>query len=211
MTIDKPIAVVLCALALQLTSAMAQVDEPSPAAPDPNWPCDQVLVPRVAAAVVWDGPPVDGLAWREVAPVADLVARITPSATSEAAASAAIAAFADGVGAPDRDRLLTLAFAGVLEVLNQDRQVLIEGIKRYSRDQAQRAETLGDELDQLVRLEQDPSAAAAAARDELKKRLTLEERAFDEREKSLPFLCTRPVVVEQRLGFLARTIAGHLQ
>ena len=77
-------------------------------------------------------------------------------------------------------------------------------------DQARRAAALGDELDELVRLEKDSSAAAVQGRDALKKRLTLEERAFDEREKSLPFLCARPVVVEQRLGFLARTIAGHL-
>lgn len=106
--------------------------------------------------------------------------------------------------------MLALAFAGVLEVLNQDRATLIDGIKRYARDQSRRAEALGQQLDRMVQLEKDDSDAAALARQELKKQLTIEERAFDERERAIPFLCTRPVAVERRLGFLARTISGHL-
>ena len=179
-----------------------------PLSQDPAWPCDQALVPQIAAAVVWDGPPVEGLAWRENQPVVALVDQIAPPATTEAAATAAISAFAAGLPPAETERMLTLAFAGVLEVLNRDRQVLMDGIKRYSLDQSRRAAALGEALDQLVRLEQDPSPTAAEQRAALKKRLTLEERAFDEREKSFPYLCTRPVVVEQRLGFLARTIAG---
>ncbi|HYN77266.1 MAG TPA: hypothetical protein VES73_05685 [Lamprocystis sp. (in: g-proteobacteria)] len=175
---------------------------------DPAWPCDQALVPQIAAAVVWDGPPVDGLAWRNSEQVVALVGQVAPPATTEAAATAAITAFAAGLPTQNKERMLTLAFAGILEVLNRDRQVLMDGIKRYSLDQTRRAAALGEELDQLVRLEQDPSPTAAEQREALKKRMTLAERAFDEREKSFPYLCTRPVVVEQRLGLLARTIAA---
>ena len=37
------------------------------AAGDRDWPCEQALVPEVAAAVVWDGPSVEGLGdrWAE--------------------------------------------------------------------------------------------------------------------------------------------------
>ena len=38
----------------------------------------------------------------------------------------------------------------------------------------------------------------------------MEERIFDDRERSIRFLCLRPVAVEERLGVLARMIAGHL-
>lgn len=60
----------------------------------------------------------------------------------------------------------------------------------------------------MVALGRDRSEPAARAREALKQRLALEERVCDEREKSITFLCTRPVVIEQRLGLLARTIAG---
>jgi hypothetical protein len=106
--------------------------------------------------------------------------------------------------------MLTALFAGVLEVLNQDRAKLIDGIKRYSRDQQRRADALGEKLNDMVRLEQDDSDAARAELAELTRALELEQRVFDEREKFIGYLCARPIVVEQRLGFLARTIAGYL-
>lgn len=209
MTLFRPLILTLCALVLALTAAPGAADEDAQAA-DPDWPCDQILVPRIAAATLWDGPPVDGLAWRETAPVADLVGRLTQPGLSEEAAGSAVAAFAQGLAPADKAPLLTLVFAGVLEVLDQERAHQLDGIRRYSQDQARRAEALGLELDQMVVLERDPSEAAAKERAALKERLTLEERVFDEREKSIGFLCTRPVVLEQRLGFLARTIAGFM-
>lgn len=179
---------------------------------DPDWPCEQALVPEVAAAVVWDGPPVEGLQrdWRQEPDVRALVERITRPQAGEAQAQEAIDAFAAGLAPGDKDRKLTLAFAGVLETLNQDRGTLISGIKRYSRDQARRAEALGGELDAMVRLEQDTSDSGREQLEALKKRLELEQRIFDERERTIPYLCLRPVAVEQRLGFLARALAAYL-
>lgn len=179
---------------------------------DPDWPCEQALVPQVAAAVVWDGPPVDGLQrdWHAEPGVRALVEGITRPQASEAQAQQAIDVFAAGLPPGDKDRMLTLAFAGVLETLNQDRGTLISGIKRYSRDQARRAQALGGELDEMVRLEQDTSDSGREQLEALKKRLELEQRIFDEREQTIPYLCLRPVAVEQRLGFLARALAAYL-
>jgi hypothetical protein len=210
MTAIRSLVLALCAIAPGLTAlGVLAADEPS-ATQDPDWPCEQALVPQVSAAVVWDGPPVEGIAWRDVPQVAALVAQIAPSAPGDRATEATIAAFAGSLSQTDRERMLTLAFAGVLDVLNRDRATLIDGIKRYAQDQSRRAETLGEELDKMVQLEKDDSESAAQARQELKQRLTLEERAFDERERSIQFLCTRPVAVERRIGLLARTISGYL-
>lgn len=177
-----------------------------------DWPCEQVLVPEVSAAVVWAGPPVDdiGQSRRSIPRVADVVERITAPTSSPEAAEAAIGSFAASLDPSDRNAALTALFAGVLETLNGERGMMIEGIKRYSRDQARRAEALGEKLDDMVRLEQDPSDAARAELEALTKTLEIEQRVFDERERSIEFLCTRPVAVEQRLGFLAREIAAHL-
>lgn len=214
MTLPRQLLTAL--LVARLTCAMAADPVPSvpppPADKNPDWPCEQALVPEISAAVVWDGPPVEKLrhAWRDVPAVAALVAQVSSPGFSEEGAKAAIAAFAASEKGGDKDRMLTLLFAGVLETLNADRRTLINGIERYSRDQARRAEDLGNQLDQMVRLEQDPSPAAQQQMRDLKRRLELEQRVFDERERSINYLCLRPVAVEQRLGFLARTIAEHL-
>ena len=162
--------------------------------------------------MVWDGPSIDvlGQGWRSVPGVEDLVRQLTAPNSSPEAAGAAIDAFASELESPGKDRVLTGLFAGVLETLNDERSMLIDGIKRYSRDQGRRAEALGDKLNEMVRLEQDTSDAARAQLEALTKTLEIEQRVFDEREKSIEFLCTRPIAVEQRLGFLAREIAAHL-
>ncbi len=196
----------VCAAVLGLTAGQGA------AGPDTDWPCEQALVPEVPAAAVWDGPALDGIgsAWRDDPAVAALVQRIAGPRVTESEAERAIESFASGLESGSRDRMLALAFAGVLDTLNRDRNTLISGIKRYSRDQQRRAEVLGKELDEMVRLEQDPSESAAGQLAALSQRLELEQRMFDEREKTIPYLCTRPIAVEQRIGFLARTLAVYL-
>ncbi|MGA7980138.1 MAG: hypothetical protein WCA32_07890 [Chromatiaceae bacterium] len=214
MTAPRIILAVLLVSNLTLAAAADEVPQGAreTAGEDPDWPCEQALVPEISAAVVWDGPSVEGLkqSWQNVSAVAALVKQISSPKFSEEGAKAAVASFAAEQKPEDKNRMLTLVFAGVLEQLNDDRDMLIEGVKRYSRDQARRADALGDELDQMVRLEQDPSPGAAQQLAELRKRLELEQRVFDDREKSINYLCLRPVAVEQRLGFLARTIAEYL-
>ncbi len=212
MTVADALRCSICASALWLASVPLAGAAGDESGQDPDWPCEQALVPEVAAAVVWDGPPIDTVdqAWRGDPAVLALVERITPPQVTEAQAQQAVEAFVSGLVPADKDRALTVAFAGVLSTLNQDRRHLISGIKRYSRDQARRAESLGAELDEMVRLEQDASELGRQRLDALKRRLELEQRIFDEREKTMPFLCQRPVEVEQRLGFLARTLAAYL-
>jgi hypothetical protein len=177
-----------------------------------DWPCEQALVPEVSAAVVWAGPPPEGLerSWREVPEVAALVERVAAPGVDPAAAEAAIAAFARGLPEEALERRLTLLFAGVLETLNAERTRLLQGIRRYSRDQERRAGELGDLLTEMVRLEQAPAGDAGERLAELRRQIEWEQRVFDERERSIQYLCTRPVAVEQRLGALARAIAAHL-
>lgn len=198
----------LCVLGLLAVQVSAESGNPQ--AQDSDWPCEQILVPQVAAAVIWDGPPVEGIAWRGDPRVADLVSRIAPSSVPLATAESAIADFAKTLSPEKKSGVLTKVFAGLLDTLNRDRATLIDGIRRYARDQAARAENLGGELDRMVQLEKESSPAVEAERAALKARLTMEERVFDERERAFPYLCSRPVAVEQRLGALARAISTQM-
>lgn len=177
------------------------------------WPCEQAFVPEVSAAVVWDGPSVDGLArqWDRDSEITALVRRLTSRRIDASEVEALVESFAAAQPPDDRNHRLTLLFAGVLQVLNADRHKLNTGILRYSRDQQHRAEVLGDHLAEVARLESSTSDDARRQLAEMRARIEFEQRVFDDRERSIPFLCTRPRVVEQRIGELARMIAYHLE
>src|SRR6185312_17335278 len=117
---------------------------PAAAAPGGNtagendWPCEQRLVPVIAAATVWDGPSLDKIGdWRSEPAVAALVQRISPRSVDEAAGSAAIAAFVKELPSDRaaRERLVTLAFAGLLEETNRERGFVINRIKELDERQ----------------------------------------------------------------------------
>lgn len=139
-----------------------------------------------------------------------MVGELTPAKMKADSADQTVARAVQGLPVEEKDHLLTLVFAGVLDELNHDRARLIDGIKRYSRDQARRAEAIGKALDELTRLEQDAAPESQAKAEGMRKDLQMQERIFDERERSVRYLCLRPVAVEERLGVLARVIASHL-
>ncbi len=194
-------------LLLLLTSHVVSASE------ERDWPCEQVYVPEVSAAVVWDGPNIDGVLdqWRQQADVEALVRQLTARRAAAADAEPAIEAFAKQQPPAERNGKLTLLFAGVWQSLNADRRKLNNGILRYARDQQQRAEKLDAHLVEMVRLENDPSAQAGEKLSALRKQVDIEQRVFDDRERTIPFLCTRPRVLEQKLGELARSIAYQLE
>ncbi|MGB5737686.1 MAG: hypothetical protein WBM40_24930 [Thiohalocapsa sp.] len=200
-------------IALGVGVIMGATAVPSFADENPDWPCEQALVPEISAAVVWDGPSVEGMSeqWQSDAEVSELVGRLVARGADPAASDALIETFAGAQPPGERDRRLTLLFAGVLDRLNADRSMLNDGILRYSRDQERRARVLDTHLAELVELESDPSPDAAKRLADLQEQLLMEQRIFDDREKTIPFLCTRPRAVEQRIGELARGIAAWLE
>ena len=86
-------------------------------AENPNWPCEQAFVSEVSAAVVWDGPSVEGLEgqWESDPEISGLVVRLTARGTDTADDEPLIETFAAAQPPADRDARLTLLFAGVLE------------------------------------------------------------------------------------------------
>ncbi len=181
---------------------------------NPDWPCAQILVPEIPAAVVWAGPSIEGMqkTWEQDTEVASLVRRLTSRDYVIDNADGEIGEFAAKQPANEREHKLTLLFAGIHQTLNEARSKKLDGIILYSQGQAQRADRLSRDLDEMVRLQdnEDPSPAAQERLAMMQKEMELKQRMFDEREMSIQHLCTRPVVIEQKLGALARTIAYYL-
>lgn len=178
----------------------------------PDWPCEQILVTEVPAAVVWAGPSIAGMdrLWEQDKETKKLVEQLVSPYYDLDAADAQIADFSSKQDPAKKDHKLTLLFAGVIQTLNDARKKKLDGIMKYARGQAVRANRLSEELDEMVQLQEDPSQAAQERLALMEKEMEIKQRMFDEREAFMQHLCTRPMVIEERLGILARSIAYYL-
>jgi hypothetical protein len=178
---------------------------------DPDWPCIQRKVPEISAGMVWAGPPAEGLEqqWRAEAEVAALAQRIAARSTSVEDGKKAIEAFAARLAA-GKDHKLTLLFAATLDAVNAERDSIIKGIQRYARRQAKLAERIQHLIEELNQLHDDGTEDQKDRRRELEERHLWDTRIYEERERSLGYICEQPVLLEQRIFTLAREIMLYL-
>lgn len=168
---------------------------------DPDWPCIQRLVPRISAPQVWAGPdpgPAPGQGNIEVSRLASkLAARRTPMSDAEKL----VEDFAESQPKEAINEKLTALFGRTLQIINRDRASIIAGIKRFSQRQQALAARIRETRAQLQQISSDDTDNA-----ELMELLEWDTRIFDERERSMTYLCEQPVLLEQRAFTLGRTI-----
>ena len=174
---------------------------------DPDWPCVQRKVPEISAGMVWAGPPVEELkrSWKDDAEVSQLAGTLAARRTDIEAAKTAVADFAAGLGT-DRNERLTLLFAATLDIVNRERASIISGIGRYTRRQRALAERIGRVDGEIKAL----PASDTEKREELEQQRLWDTRIYEDRERSLTYICEQPVLLEQRVFTLAREIMGQL-
>jgi hypothetical protein len=177
----------------------------------PDWPCNQVKVPEISVAAVWAGPPIDdvGNAWEEDAAIKDFVARLAARRTPLEEAQKAISAVITGTES-ERQKKAKLLFAGLFTTLNHERSEVMQGIERYFRKQKEFAAQIRSTILQLHELQDRPDADQGRV-DELTNRVEWDTRVFEERRKTINFVCEVPVLIEQRLFALARAIQQSLE
>lgn len=177
----------------------------------PDWPCAQIKVPEISVAAVWSGPSIDdvGTAWESDPALRNLVARLAARRTPLDAAEAAISEFISG-DAADRQGKGKLLFAGLFTLLNQERSQVMNGLERFSRQQAAFANRIRVEISELREL-QDTLGGDERKLDELANRIDWDTRIFEERRKTISYACEVPVLIEQRLFALARAIQQAIE
>ena len=177
----------------------------------PDWPCNQIKVPELSVAAVWAGPSIDDAenAWQEDPAVRDLVTRLAARRTPLDEAEKEISYFISG-DAAQRQQKAKLVFAGLFKSLNQERTEVMNGIERFSRRQKEFADKIRSEVLQLRDL-QDAAAHDQSKADEMANRIEWETRIFEERRKTIGFVCEVPVLIEQRLFALAREIQQSIE
>jgi hypothetical protein len=172
----------------------------------PDWPCNQIKVPELSAAAVWAGPPIDdvGDAWQKDLTIRDLAAQVAARRTPQDEAEKAIADyFAAATG--DKQTKAKLLFAGVFTTLNRERTVVMNGIERFARLQKQSAERIRDEISEMRALQDAPNRDEAKVED-LGNKINWETQVFADKRKTISYVCEVPIIIEQRLGALARAI-----
>jgi hypothetical protein len=177
---------------------------------NPDWPCVQVKVPEVSLAAVWAGPPLDdvGTAWQQDPKVKEMVERLAARRVPLEEAQKLAAEFLQAAG--DRKEAGKLLFAGLFDTLNRLRSEIIVGIERYTRRQREFAGRIRADTLKLREMQaaasQDPKRA-----EEIAQQLEWETRIFEDRRRTISSVCEVPVLVDQRLFALGRTIQEAME
>jgi hypothetical protein len=199
---------VAMAVAIELTlQGMALAADPR----FPDWPCNQVKVPEISVAAVWAGPSIDdvGNAWEDDAAIRELVARLAARRTPLDDAQKTISDVITGTES-ERQKKAKLIFAGLFKTLNQERGEVMQGIERYFRKQKEFSDQIRSTILQLRELQNRPDPDQSRI-DELTNRVEWDTRIFEERRKTMNFVCEVPVLIEQRLFALSRSIQQSLE
>jgi hypothetical protein len=192
-------------LGLAFAAAVTAYSAP-PRAEDPDWPCQQRLVPKLTAAAYWNGPALGGLDdWRADPEIADLVRRLAPRRVTTQEGLLEIAAFIRTVS-NDRPRRLTLAFRGLLEETDRQRAGLIEELKEIGRRQHELADLVARLATELNAGPPDARGEVAAKRIDLQQRHDFTARNFEEIQRTIRYACETPVELDARLGAWARAL-----
>jgi hypothetical protein len=193
------------ALGLVFAAAVNAHSAP-PRAEDPDWPCQQRLVPKLTAAAYWNGSALESLGdWRAAPEVADLVRRLAPRRVSTQEGLSEIATFVRIVS-NDRPRRLALVFRGLLEETDRERAGLIEELKEIGRRQHELANLVARLATELNAIPPDARGEAAAKRIDLQQRRDFTARNFEEIQRTIRYACETPVELDARLGVWARAL-----
>jgi hypothetical protein len=203
-------ALAAAALAALLLTGLATAPSPAVAATGGDWPCVQRKVPRLSIGQMWTGPLVDG-DWQADAAIRDLAPRLASRRLPVEEAGPLIDAFAETAGA-DKTQKLALLFAGTFEIIDRDRATVVAGIERYSKRQQALAAKIGDDSRKVAELRRasDGSNPALDRIEDAQVALDWDMRIYEERERSLTYVCEVPVLYEQRAFAIAKLIAAKL-
>lgn len=194
----------IISMGLAASSVLAAAEEV-----DPDWPCIQRLLPEIAGGMIWSGPPLDETtkesdADRILKALADeLAARRVPIEDAERQ----IGSFAAELDGASKAPRLTNLFKVTLNVINKDRTSIINGIKKFSRGQRNLADKIKAKNQEIETIDR----SEILKLDTLRAERDWDIRIFEDRRRSLAYLCEQPVLLEQRAFALARAITGHLE
>jgi len=177
----------------------------------PDWLCVQAKVPEISVAAVWSGPPLDDAEkeWMNDPRIKDLVPRLAPRRVLIEDAKKIITDFMTG-NADEREEKGTLLFAGLFERLNRERTEIMNGIERLGRRQKEFAEKIRSDISELHKL-RDTINPDEAKVQEISNQVEWSTRIFEDRRRTVRYVCEVPTLIEQRLFALSRSVQQAME
>ncbi len=177
----------------------------------PDWPCVQPKVPQMSVAAMWDGPSIAdvGNSWQDDPALKEIVVRLAARRTPLDAAQKAIAGFITGSTAEKQDKAKNL-FAGLFDTLSQERSEVMSGIERLARNEKELADKIRSDVDMLHELEDKPGEDESKVT-ALASQVEWSTRIFEDRRKTIRYVCEVPTTIEQRVFALGRAIKQSLE
>jgi hypothetical protein len=172
----------------------------------PDWPCEAPKVPELSAAAMWDGPSIAdvGDTWQNDPKVRDLVGLVAARRTPMDAAQKAVAEFLAEKPAEREQRAKEL-FAGVFDTLNEERNEVMDGLERTARKEMDLGGKIKSDVGEMRTLQDQPNADQAKIK-ALSDEILWSTRIFEDRRKTIRYVCEVPGTIEQRVFALARAI-----
>ena len=195
-----------------LIGFLAGLAAPAAAKPadDPDWPCAQRRTGTISAAAVWSGPDLASAGrWDDDSEAAALARKLASRRTPIADADGLIDDFAAKAGAEKAARL-TRVFAGVLDLINIERDRVVAGVVRYAQGQNRLAEKIRAEADKVSDEQESKEVSSPEALEEAQSGLKWDKRIFEDRSHALSYVCETPILLERRAFDIARKIEQRL-
>jgi hypothetical protein len=176
-----------------------------------DWPCAQPKVPQMSVAAMWDGPSIAdvGNSWQDDPKIKDLVVRLAARRTPLDAAEKTISAFITG-GAAERQDKAKLLFAGLFDTLSEQRSEIMSGIERVARKQKELADKVRSDTAELRELQDKPDQDQTKV-SALASQVEWSTRIYEDRRKTIRYVCEAPATIDQRTFALARAIRKALE
>jgi hypothetical protein len=191
-------------------SGTTTVYAPSTPKEEVRWPCPQPRVSSISPGTIWSGPdPALGKDWDDDNDTAALAQKLASRRTALEEVDPLVADFAKQAGA-EKSKKLTRLFVGVLDIINENRNKILEGIMRYAQGQERLAERMRDESDKISEAQDEATATVGVAIDQKNKDFAWDQRIFKERKQALAYVCETPSILERRAYEVGKRIQAQL-
>ncbi len=178
---------------------------------DPDWPCDQLLVPKLSAGSYWAGtiPAVPQPNWRDDPSYSRMVETLADRATPDDQAVKLAVTYIRHQPVKQRARAAAALFGAVVVEANDQRDLVITRLDELSRRQKNLSATIDRIEAKLAAIPATATGDQAQLRTELTGDRDLRIQGFQDTQHSITFACAVPGDYDRRLGALARALQTH--
>ena len=184
-----------------------------------KWPCDQVYNPKLDLKAVWNGPSIEGYVknWWKDDEVIEAVNKLSNPILTEEEGIILIKNFANKhsyfglIKKKERDDKLINLFVGLFEKASQKRNKQYEGIIKFVERQDVIRKTIGKASQELRKYRKAGLDKEDSKFTEAEAKMKWNTRVFDQRTRLTEYVCEEPVLLEQRIGYQARSILAYLE